>query len=171
MPQQSSSFSPQGFFPTSVFKTLWYDESSVILSDELVLVCTILVLGLLVGIVELQCAIGGELSDLGSAFGTVNQSYNHSGFSSSEGADQFKARTYATAYIARSARRSIEHVRFMVRENQYITGEADTLFTLTSVPQSARRSRPDAVARIRRSRLQWPESPEHCTSWPPCSRA
>ena len=60
-----------------VLKTLWNDESGVILSAELVLVCTILVLGLLVGMVELQCAIVGELSDLASAFGNLNQSYNH----------------------------------------------------------------------------------------------
>lgn len=48
--------------------------------------------------VELQCAIGGELSDPGSAFGNLSQSYNHSGFSSSKGAGQFKARTYGAAY-------------------------------------------------------------------------
>ncbi|RLS73752.1 MAG: hypothetical protein DWI00_10125 [Planctomycetota bacterium] len=35
-------------------------------------------------------------------------------------------------HIARSARRSIGHVRFMVRTNQRITGEADSLFALTS---------------------------------------
>ena len=52
--------------------------------------------------VELQCAIVGELSDLGSAFGNPNQSYNHSGFSSSKGAGQFKARTYGAAYIDRA---------------------------------------------------------------------
>lgn len=91
-----------GDFSMSVLKTLWNDESGVILSAELVLVCTILVLGLLVGMVELQCAIVGELSDLGSAFGNLNQSYNHSGFSSSKGAGQFAARTYGAAYTDRA---------------------------------------------------------------------
>ena len=86
----------------SVLNTLWNDESGVILSAELVLVCTILVLGLLVGMVELQCAIVGELSDLASAFGNLNQSYNHSGFGSSKGANQFKARTYGAAYTDRA---------------------------------------------------------------------
>lgn len=86
----------------SVLKTLWSDESGVILSAELVLVCTILVLGLLVGVVELQCAIVGELSDLASAFGNLNQSYNHSGFGSSKGANQFKARTYGASYTDRA---------------------------------------------------------------------
>ena len=91
-----------GDFSMSVLKTLWNDESGVILSAELVLVCTILVLGLLVGMVELQCAIVGELSDLGSAFGNLNQSYNHSGFGSSKGAGQFAARTYGAAYTDRA---------------------------------------------------------------------
>lgn len=86
----------------SVLKTLWIDESGVILSAELVLVCTILVLGLLVGMVELQCAIVGELSDLSSAFGNLNQSYSHSGFGSSKGANQFSARTYGAAYADRA---------------------------------------------------------------------
>ena len=86
----------------SILKTLWHDESGVILSAELVLVCTILVLGLLVGMVELQCAIVGELSDLSSAFGNLNQSYNLSGFSSSKGAGQFSARTYGAGYQDRA---------------------------------------------------------------------
>ena len=86
----------------SILKTLWHDESGVILSAELVLVCTILVLGLLVGMVELQCAIVGELSDLSSAFGNLNQSYNQSGFGSSKGAGQFSARTYGAAYTDRA---------------------------------------------------------------------
>ncbi|MFM7057308.1 MAG: hypothetical protein ACKO2P_10340, partial [Planctomycetota bacterium] len=56
------------------------DESGVILSAELVLVGTILVLGMIVGLVELQCSIIGELSDLSSALGNVDQSYSTSGF-------------------------------------------------------------------------------------------
>ncbi len=48
--------------------SLWNDESGVILSAEIVLIGTILVLGMIVGLVELQCAIVAELSDLSSAF-------------------------------------------------------------------------------------------------------
>ncbi len=79
-------------------KTLWNDEAGVILSAELVLIATILVLGMIVGLVELQCSIVAELSDLGSAFGNLNQSYNISGFASSKGGNQFKARTHGAAY-------------------------------------------------------------------------
>ena len=81
-----------------MLKTLWNDEAGVILSAELVLVSTILVLGMIVGLVELQCSIVSELSDLSSAFGNLSQSYQLSGFASSKGEDQYKARTYGAAY-------------------------------------------------------------------------
>ena len=85
-----------------MLKTLWNDEAGVILSAELVLVSTILVLGMIVGLVELQCSIVAELSDLSSAFGNLNQSYETSGFGSSKGGSQFKARTYGAAYTDRA---------------------------------------------------------------------
>jgi hypothetical protein len=81
-----------------MMKTLWNDEAGVILSAELVLIGTILVLGMIVGLVELQCSIVAELSDLSSAFGNLNQSYTISGFGSSKGGKQFKARTYGASY-------------------------------------------------------------------------
>ena len=83
-------------------KTLWNDEAGVILSAELVLICTILVLGMIVGLVELQCSIVAELSDLSSAFGNLNQSYTISSFGSSKGSNQFKARTYGAKYTDRA---------------------------------------------------------------------
>lgn len=85
-----------------MLKTLWNDEAGVILSAELVLVATILVLGMIVGLVELQCSIVSELSDLSSAFGNLDQSYKTSGFGSSKGSKQFKSRTYGSAYTDRA---------------------------------------------------------------------
>ena len=84
-----------------MLKTLWNDESGVILSAEIVLVGTILVLGMIVGLVELQCTVIGELSDLSSAFGNLDQSYQISGFASSKGGNQFKARTFGARYTDR----------------------------------------------------------------------
>ena len=52
-----------------MLKTLWNDEAGVILSAEIVLIGTILVIGMIVGLVELQCSVVGELSDLGDAIG------------------------------------------------------------------------------------------------------
>lgn len=81
-----------------MIKSLWNDEAGVILSAELVLIGTILVLGMIVGLVELQCSVVAELSDLSSAFGNLNQSYQISGFASSKGGNQFKARTFGARY-------------------------------------------------------------------------
>ena len=57
------------------------DEAGFIISAELVLVATILVIGLIVGLSEVQHAIVNELNDVGDAIGQVNQSYAYSGFS------------------------------------------------------------------------------------------
>lgn len=84
-----------------MIKTLWNDEAGVILSAELVLICTILVLGMIVGLVELEGSIISELSDLSSAFGNLNQSYNYSGYGSSKGNNQFKGRVYGARYTDR----------------------------------------------------------------------
>lgn len=62
---------------------LWDDEDGVVLSAELVLIGTILVIGLIVGLANLQNAVVGELNDLGSAIGGADQSYQTTGYVSS----------------------------------------------------------------------------------------
>ncbi len=80
-------------------KNLWNDESGVILSAEIVLVGTILVLGMIVGLVELQCTVVAELSDLSSAFGNMDQTFKTSGFQSTKGAGgELKSRTKGAGY-------------------------------------------------------------------------
>ena len=81
-----------------MLKTLWNDESGVILSAEIVLIGTILVLGMIVGLVGLQSSVVAELTDLSSAFGNLSQSYQTSGFASFKGGGQFKARTFGAAF-------------------------------------------------------------------------
>jgi len=80
-----------------MLKTLWNDEAGVILSAELVLIGTILVLGMIVGLVELQHSIVSELSDLASAFGNLDQSYTVSGLGSVKPGG-FKGRVYGASY-------------------------------------------------------------------------
>jgi Flp pilus assembly pilin Flp len=58
---------------------LWADEAGFLISGELVLVATILVLGMVVGLSEVSHAINQELEDVASAFGSVNQSYRYGG--------------------------------------------------------------------------------------------
>ena len=85
-----------------MLKSLWNDECGVILSAELVLIATILVLGMIVGLVELQCSIVAELSDLSSAFGNLDQSYQVSGFASYKSSGRAKARTNGASYSDRA---------------------------------------------------------------------
>lgn len=82
-----------------MLKTLWNDESGVILSAEIVLVATILVLGMIVGLVELQSAVVFELNDLSDAFGDLSQSYETTGFTSSKsGVTGVKAATIGSEW-------------------------------------------------------------------------
>lgn len=62
-------------------RKLLADESGFIISAELVLVATLLVIGLIVGMSEVQHAVVSELNDVADAIGSANQSYHYSGFS------------------------------------------------------------------------------------------
>ena len=55
------------------------DDAGFIISAELVLVSTIAVLGLVVGLAEVSSAVNQELEDVGSAFGSLNQSFHFQG--------------------------------------------------------------------------------------------
>lgn len=59
--------------------TLYNDEAGFVVSAELVLVATIGVLGLIVGLTEVAYGVNQELEDVGSAFGTINQTYCYHG--------------------------------------------------------------------------------------------
>jgi Flp pilus assembly pilin Flp len=68
-----------------MFKQLLKEESGFIVSAELVLIATLLVIGLIVGLSEVQHAMVSELNDVADAIGEVNQSYFWSGFHSGHG--------------------------------------------------------------------------------------
>lgn len=61
---------------------LWNDEAGAVLSAELVLVLTIVVIGVLVGLKALQAAVVTELTDVAGAVGSLNQSYSYGGIES-----------------------------------------------------------------------------------------
>ena len=63
-----------------MFKQLFNDEAGFIVSAELVLVATLLVIGMIVGLSEVQHAVVQELNDVADAVGAVNQSYAYTGF-------------------------------------------------------------------------------------------
>jgi ABC-type dipeptide/oligopeptide/nickel transport system permease subunit len=58
---------------------LWNDEAGFIVSAELVLIATILVLGMIVGLVSVRDQVVQELADIALAFGRINTSYSFSG--------------------------------------------------------------------------------------------
>ena len=70
-------------------KKFWSDEAGFIVSAELVLIATILVLGMIVGLVSVRDQVVQELGDVALAIGQINQSYSFSGItghtSSTEG--------------------------------------------------------------------------------------
>lgn len=68
-----------------MLRTFCADENGFIISAELVLVATLLVIGLVVGLSEVQHAVVQELNDVGEAFGELNQSYCYTGFSARKG--------------------------------------------------------------------------------------
>ena len=59
----------------NILNALRNDENGFIVSAELVLVGTILVLGMIVGLTEPSFNVNQELEDVGSAIGGINQTY------------------------------------------------------------------------------------------------
>ncbi len=84
-----------------MFAALWNDEAGVILSAEIVLVGTILVVGMIVGLVELQCSVVDELNDLGEAIGSMNQSFYISSVASFKVNGQVKGATSGSFFYDR----------------------------------------------------------------------
>ncbi len=82
-----------------MLKQLWNDENGVILSAEIVLIGTILIVGMVVGLTELQCAVVQELNDLGEAIGALNQSYQISSLASFKRGGGIKGSTFGSVFI------------------------------------------------------------------------
>lgn len=61
-----------------MMKKLWNDEVGALVSAEIVLVATILVIGMIVGLSSLRNSVVSELADVGAAIGDIDQSYSYS---------------------------------------------------------------------------------------------
>jgi len=68
-----------------MLRNFWNDQNGFLVSAELVLVATILVIGLIVGLVEVQAAIIHELDDVACAIGSLNQSFSFAGTVTTKG--------------------------------------------------------------------------------------
>jgi Flp pilus assembly pilin Flp len=63
-----------------MLKQLLRDECGAVISAELVLVLTVLVLATVVGLSEVAIAVNTELNDISNAIGALDQSYFFTGF-------------------------------------------------------------------------------------------
>ena len=59
-------------------------QGGFVLTSELLLIVTILVLGLIVGMATVRNAVVAEMEDYAEAIGSVNQSFNYTGIISAE---------------------------------------------------------------------------------------
>jgi hypothetical protein len=62
-----------------MFLSLWNEEAGFIVSAELILVATLLVLGMVVGLQTVRDTVITELADTATAIGQINQSYSYGG--------------------------------------------------------------------------------------------
>ena len=62
-----------------VASRLWSEEAGAVVSAEIMLVATILVLGVIVGLKSVRDSVVTELADVAQAISNVNQSYTYSG--------------------------------------------------------------------------------------------
>lgn len=62
-----------------LFVAFQNDEAGFVISAELVLVATVAVLAMVVGLSEVAHGVNQELEDVGSAFGSVSQSFHYKG--------------------------------------------------------------------------------------------
>ena len=63
----------------SLLNRLWSDDSGFIVSAELVLIATVVLIGLIVGLATLRDDMVNELADVADAFSELNQSYSFAG--------------------------------------------------------------------------------------------
>jgi len=89
----------------TMLRTLLNDEAGFIVSAELVLIATILVIGLIVGLSQVQHAVVEELNDVAHAIGSLNQGFSYTGFSAEKGYGRHsstKSETFGSAFASSS---------------------------------------------------------------------
>lgn len=68
-----------------ILKSIWTDDAGFIVSIELILIATIMVIGLITGFAAVRDAVVSELSDVGGAIQDLNQSYSFNGVTGHSG--------------------------------------------------------------------------------------
>lgn len=86
---------------------LWQDTQGFVVTAEMIILVTVLVLGLFVGLNVLQSAVVGELSDVSSSLRSLDQSYSLPSFRSqcvTLGGESECARTASSQFVDNSSR-------------------------------------------------------------------
>ena len=65
----------------NLISRLWNDDNGFIVSAELVLVATIVVIGMITGLAAIRKDVTSELTEVGQAIAAIDQSYSYSGLS------------------------------------------------------------------------------------------
>lgn len=82
-----------------MLRKLFNDECGAVISAELALVLTILVIGVVVGLSEVAVAVNTELNDVSNAIGALNQGYYFTGFQAGgKNNDKFKSASSGTRF-------------------------------------------------------------------------
>lgn len=62
-----------------LLKQLWHDDGGALVATEYLLLMTLLILGVVTGLVSLRQAVIGEFADMGESIMSVSQSYHWDG--------------------------------------------------------------------------------------------
>jgi hypothetical protein len=84
-----------------MLRALLSDDAGFIISAELVLIASLLVIGLIVGMSQVQFAIVEEMNDIAHSIGSLNQGFYFSGFSAEKRdgcGTAIKSRTYGSSF-------------------------------------------------------------------------
>ena len=69
----------EGEVEMHVLRQLWADEAGFVVSSELVLIATMLVIAMVVGLQTVRDGVLQELGDVGAAIGAISQDYSYGG--------------------------------------------------------------------------------------------
>ena len=107
-----------------LLRKLWNDEAGFIISAELVLVATIVVIAMIVGLVCVRNQVVQELIDVGLAIGNINQSYAYGGI--------YTPVTHPWAYVGGAS--YVDYLDYCQTSTQISGGPAGGITIIGAVP-------------------------------------
>jgi Flp pilus assembly pilin Flp len=100
---------------------LWKDDAGALIAAEYFFVATILVIGIVVGLVNVRDAVVGELTELANAYMALSQAYNFSGVTN----DCANAFTDGSETVD-----AVNHTDFSTQESPTDTGDVQASLCL-----------------------------------------